>query len=185
MRDHPTISESKRTRIGAHAPRRPQSKKEEQEYGSGKKDFVICPDCGAVYHFKSWHHSLNEVAKDQTPEKFAEKHDVVFEICPACDMKNKKVYEGEVVIKLGRAAQKHKEEILKTVEGSDKLARERDPMDRILWIEDKDSEIHVFTSENQLAVKMGKNLDSAFKGGRLEIKYSGEDTARVVWEKFN
>jgi hypothetical protein len=37
-----------------------------------------------------------------------------------------------------------------------------------------------------LAVKIGKKLDSAFKGGRLEIKYSNkEDTARVIWEKFN
>ncbi len=186
MGDHLTIPESERTKHGEHAPRVSRSKKEEQELGSGKKDFVMCSDCNAVYYNKSWHHGMEGKIEDQLPEEFAEKNDVVFETCPACQMKKDGTYEGEVIIKLGKLAEKNKKEILNTIRNSDEQAQDRDPMDRILKIDDRGSEIHVLTSENQLAVRIGKKLDSAFKGGRLEIKYSEkEDTARVIWEKFN
>jgi len=165
--------------------RQPSSKKEEQEFGPGKKGFVICPDCNAAYYDKSWHHGLEGAVKDQLPEEFAD-HDATFETCPTCQMKKDGVYEGEVIIKLGRPAEEYKGEILKAIRNSNEQAQDRDVMDEVLKIDDRGSEIHVYTSENQLAVKIGKKLDSAFKGGRLEIKYSkGEDTARVIWEKFN
>ena len=165
--------------------RQPSSKKEEQEFGAGKKGFVICPDCNAAYYDKSWHHGLEGAVKDQLPEEFSD-HDATFETCPTCQMKKDGVYEGEVIIKLGRPAEEYKEEILKAIHNSDEQAQDRDVTDKVLKIDDRGSEIHIYTSENQLAVKIGKKLDSAFKGGRLEIKYSeGEDTARVIWEKFN
>jgi NMD protein affecting ribosome stability and mRNA decay len=165
--------------------RQPSSKKEEQEFGPGKKGFVMCPDCNAAYYNKSWHHGLEGAVRDQLPEEFAD-HDVTFETCPVCKMKKDGTYEGEVIIKLGKPAEEYKEEILKAIRNSDDQAQDRDVMDAVLKIDDRGSEIRVYTSENQLAVKIGKKLDSAFKGGRLEIKYSeGEDTARVIWEKFN
>ena len=71
---------------------------------------------------------------------------------------------------------------MNTIKNSDKQAQERDPMDRILWTEEREDGIHIFTSENQLAVKIGKKLKSSFGGSKLEIKHSGEDVTRVYWE---
>jgi hypothetical protein len=161
----------------------PRAKKEVEEFGPGKRDFIVCPECEAVYYHKSWHHGMEGAVKDQMPEEFADKHGIKFRTCPACQMKKDKVYEGEVIIRVGKSGGV-KSDILNAVKNSDKQAQDRDPMDRVLWIDDRGSEVRVYTSENQLAVKIGKKINSAFKGGKLNIKYSGkEDTARVVWER--
>jgi len=61
-------------------------------------------------------------------------------------------------------------------------------MDRIINIREtkgklaKTSDIEILTTENQLAVRIGKKLKKTFKG-KLEIKHSHEEsTTRVVWE---
>jgi hypothetical protein len=172
------ISKSKAVRTGTIAPRRQRSKKEEQEFGLAQKEFEICPDCNSVLFEKSWHHSLEEDARHLTDKKR-----IKFTACPACRMKKDRTFEGELVISLSKEKLPEKKEILNVIKNSDEQARAHDPMDRVLWIEYKSSEIRVLTSENQLAVRMGKKLESAFKGGMLKIKHShGEDTIRVRWE---
>lgn len=161
----------------------PRPKKDEQEFGPGKKGIIMCIDCNAYYYSKSWHHSLEGAIKGQTPEEFAE-HEVKFQTCPACQMKKDKAFEGEVIIKLNDANDSQKSDILNAIHNSDEQAQDRDVMDKVLWIEDKGAEIRVYTSENQLAIRIGKKLDSAFKGGKLDINHSkSEDVARVLWEK--
>ena len=178
---------SKAVRMGATAPRRQRSKKDEQEFGLASKEFVICPDCNCVFFDKAWHHSLEEDAKHLTDEKprtsaQVRGKNIRFKICPACQMKKDKTFEGELVMTLSKEKMAEKNEILNVVKNSDEQARTHDPMDRVLWIEYKDSEIRVLTSENQLAVRIGKKLESAFKGGTLEIKHSHEeDIIRVFW----
>ena len=154
----------------------PRPKKDEQEFGPGKEGIIMCPVCHAYYYKKSWHNDLEGL----TPNRFAE-HDIRFSTCPACEMKKGKTFEGEVIIKL--SDELHKHDVLNAIHNSDEQARDKDPMDRVLWITDSGSEIRVYTSENQLAVKIGKKLDSALKGGKLDIQYSREDVARVTWEK--
>lgn len=162
---------------------KPRPKKDEQEFGPGKKGIIICIDCNAYYYDKSWHPSLEGAVKGQTPEEFAD-HEVKFQPCPACQMKKDKTFEGEIIIKLNDVNDSQKSDILNAIHNADKQAQDRDVMDKVLWIEDKGTEIRVYTSENQLAIRIGKKLDSAFKGGKLNINHSkSEDAARVVWEK--
>ena len=98
-------------------------------------------------------------------------------------MEKDRTFEGELVITLSKEKLAEKNEIMNVVKNSDERARAHDPLDRVLWIEYKGSEIRVLTSENQLAVRMGKKLESAFKGSSLEIKHShGEDIIRVFWK---
>ena len=97
-------------------------------------------------------------------------------------MKKDKIFEGEIIIKLKAESLKLRADVLSTVKNSDKQAQERDPMDRILWMEEREDGIHIFISENQLAVKIGKKLKSSFPGSKLEIKHSGEDIIRVSVE---
>jgi len=165
-------------KTGMIGRRHQRSRKEESEFDLAGKEFLLCPDCGSVYFDKAWHHRLEE----EESEHLKTNRRVKFEICSACKMKRDKIFEGEVVIKIKNRDAKIKEEVLNTVQNSDKQARERDPMDRILWTEEREDGIHVFTSENQLAVRIGKKLKSSFSGSKLEIKHSGEDVVRVYWE---
>jgi hypothetical protein len=44
--------------------------------------------------------------------------------------------------------------------------------------------VRVTTTENQLAISLGKQVDSAFKGGTLKIRFSDEDLpVRVFWDE--
>jgi len=163
---------------GKFQPRRPQSKKEEQEFGPGKKDIVICPQCQAFYYYKSWHHHLEEY------RHLSEDKRVKFQLCPACQMIKEGKYEGQVILK--NVPLEKEEEMIKLVKNFGEEAFRRDPLDRIIKIKSKKIsqnlvEIEILTTENQLAVRIGKKIKGAFKGD-LEIKYSHqEDTARVIW----
>lgn len=157
----------------------PHSKKDEQEFGLAKKEFVICMDCGSCYFDKSWHHSLGEEKLDHLKKDKL----VKFDLCPACKMGKERRYEGEVIINVKGQMPNVKSEILNSIKNSDELARQRDPMDRVLWTEERGDGLHVFTSENQLAVKIGKKIRSSLGKGKLTIKYSREeDVTRVYFE---
>lgn len=182
MSQYQNVSKSQSVRRGSIAPRRKRAPKDEQEFGLAGKGYLVCPVCKSVFFDKSWHHPIE---KDKN---FSTKKDknIKFELCPACDMLKKKMFEGEIVIKLNPAGEHAiiKNDVLGAIKNSDELARQRDPMDRVLWMEDEGNEIKIYTSENQLAVIIGKKLDSSFPGGQLKIDHShGEDLIRVFWER--
>lgn len=166
-------------KTGAVNRRHQRSRKEESEFGKAGKEFILCRECNSVFFDKAWHHRLGE-EKDSHFLKSGKK--IKFELCPACKMARDNLFEGELIIKLKEESEKLKTNILNTINNSDKQARERDPMDRILRIEEKTDGIHVFTSENQLAVKIGKKLKSSFNGGKMDIQHTGEDLIRVYLE---
>ena len=157
----------------------PHSKKDEQEFGKARKEFIICMDCGSCYFDKSWHHALDE----EKTAHFKQDKTVKFDLCPACKMGKERRYEGEVVIKMSDKRQGTRDQVKNSIKNSDEMARQRDPMDRVLWTEEKPDGLHVFTSENQLAVKIGKKIHSSFAKGKLTIKHSqDEDVMRVYFE---
>jgi len=165
-------------KTGMIGRRHQRSRKEESEFGLGQKEFLKCSDCGIVYFDKAWHHGLLE----EKQEHLKENRQFKFTLCPACKMKKDKVFEGELVVKFKTYNLKLKTDLLNTIKNSNKQGQERDPLDRILWTEEKGDEVRIFTSENQLAVKIGKKLKSSFPGSKLEIKHSGEDIIRVYVE---
>jgi hypothetical protein len=173
-----SLAKQRAVKTGNIKRRHQRSRKEESEFGLGKKDYVLCSECGIVYFDKAWHNRLEE----EKSEHFKAGKRVNFELCPACKMKKDKIFEGELVVKLKVESKKLKGNVMNTIKNSDKQAQDRDPMDRILWTEDGDDEVRVFTSENQLAVRIGKKLESSFPGSKLEIQHSGEDIVRVYWE---
>ena len=178
MPTYQNVPKSKAVRTGTIAPRRQRSKKDEQEFGLAEKEFIICPDCNCVFFDKAWHRSLDEDVKH-----IKESKSLKFKVCPACRMKRDRTFEGELVIELSKEKMGEKKEIMNIIKNSDKQAQAHDPMDRILWLEDKNNEIRIFTSENQLAVRIGKKLKASFKGSVLEIKHSHEeDVIRVFWK---
>lgn len=172
----------------------PKSKKEEAEFGKGKKDIIICPKCDSVYFYKSWHHNINRVAgRDarlsrvaRSPvlgwrSKLSEDKNLKFVVCPACRMIAARFFEGEVIIE--NTPNSFKKNIINTIKNVGKIAFERDTQDRIISIReisgDKFVKIRVLTTENQLAIRIAKKIKSAFKS-KMKIQYSkSESTARV------
>ncbi len=151
----------------------PKSKKEEQEFGPGQIGIVLCKECGAVYYYKGWHHRLEDY------QKLSEDKRIKFTLCPACQMIKDKMYEGQVILK--NVPINKKEEILNLVKNVGQRAFQRDPLDRIIEIQEKNNNLEILTTENQLAVSIGKQIKRAFKGN-LEIKWPHqESTTRVIW----
>ena len=73
-------------------------------------------------------------------------------------------------------------EVVNLVKNIGKRAQLRNPEDQIIKIEDKNDAIRITTTDNQLAVSIGKQVDAAFKGGKLKVVWSREDApARIRW----
>lgn len=157
---------------------RPQeSKWEKEEFGPGKIDIVLCPECGVVYYNKSWHHNLRNKKNIENARR------VAFELCPACKMKKNNQYEGEIRIS-GVPAQKQKE-ILNVVHAIGERARLRDPLDRILKTKSSGKNLNIYLSENQLTNKMAKKLSEIYKKSfsrPVLHKGKGEDVFIVTME---
>jgi len=148
-------------------------KKVKQEIKTHAGD-AVCKRCHAVYFGKHWQTS---------PKLYAEfKARRAAEIlCGECrQIQQKDGFGGEVILKNITAAEKT--EIIQEIKNIGARASRRDPEDQIIKIEDKGKSVRVTTTENQLAISIGKQVDRAHKGGKLEIKLSKEDKpVRVVW----
>ncbi|MFY9457590.1 MAG: hypothetical protein WAP23_01510 [Candidatus Spechtbacterales bacterium] len=157
-------------------------KKEEQEYGPGKKDFVVCSDCNAIYYQKSWHHGFADY------KHLDESKPVSFSICPACQMIKDKKFEGKVVIE--NILSEHKDEILNNIKNTGERAYKRDPMDRIIGIRNYESavkgryNVEVITTENQLARNIARQVERAYGGVKSEITWSKQESVARIVVKF-
>jgi hypothetical protein len=149
---------------------------------------ALCARCEAVRYDGHWHVAPNLAAAVKARRK-AEKpgKDVLCEECryavhgPA-DPKDG-LFEGELTLD-GLRDPREKAEILATVRNAAKRAAKRDPLARIVAIDDKGERVRVTVTENQLAVSIGKAVDAAFKGGKLRIAWSSDDLpARVHWTR--
>ena len=174
----PSGSGSGRTNRSSFVPqsdwvRRQHTRREEQEFGPGKADFLVCPSCSAVYDDKRWKASFVHVRDAKETKRIA------FGLCPACAMIRDGKYEGQILatgISLRRI-----EEALARIRNVGARARIRDPMDRIIAVRRSGKRIEVTTTENQLALRIGRALKQLL-GGKLRIQWSHEeDVVRINW----
>lgn len=151
----------------------------------------ICIKCDAVFYDKKWY-AKEELAKHLKNKKEVLKvgtFDRWFKealksakktICEA-DKQGKNFSEGVVV--LDNLNSKIKKEVLNLIKNINQEGRKNDIEDRIVAMEEHGNQITIYTSENQLAHRIGKQVASAFKGGKLKIKFSDrEDATRVYWQ---
>lgn len=195
MKAHPFSKREKRKIKGKVHPKLPKARREEEEFGPGKIDYSICPQCHCVYFNKSWHHSL-----EQDIKRFREEKQVKFQLCPACQLIKDGGFEGEIIIE--SVPERFKEEIKTLTKNFGKRAFEQDPMDRIISIKEKTvkrpttrrkkgaasrkefeglKDIEILTTENQLAVRLAKKIDEIFGGKpKTSIGHSEkEDIVRI------
>ncbi len=170
------ISQKNQNISGKYRKKIEKSRKEEQEYGPGKKDFVVCSDCNAVYYQKSWHHGFADY------RHVDESKQVSFAICPACQMIKDKKFEGRVVIR--NVPQADKDKILNNIKNTGERAYKRDPMDRIIEIQESGGNMEVLTTENQLARIISRQIASAYKNTKTDIQWSKEEGAARIIVRF-
>jgi NMD protein affecting ribosome stability and mRNA decay len=135
---------------------------------------TICPTCGLVFHKKRW--SYNEKFLS-TVSKAAEKHK-----CPACRKIEDHYVMGFVSI-TGTFVPTIKKEIVNIIHNQEKKEQVRNPLARIMSLNNKDDKIMVETTNDNLAIAIGKALNRSH-GGELNINYANnEQFARVNWHR--
>jgi hypothetical protein len=135
---------------------------------------AVCPGCRAVLYDKHWHDRALVASWLDLRSAASVK-------CDACRSGGN--HAGEVVLE-GLGDSVERDEVIALVRHVGNRATRRDPEDRIVGITVKGSRVRVLTSENQLALSVGKQVHAARKGGELEVTWSDEDKpVRVVWRK--
>ena len=178
---HSLTKAEKNKLTGSHTPRIAPSWWEHEI--KGKKELRTCPRCGAIYFDKHWHIIPNFWVEYK---KTLPKKKIVKGLCAECKWvdsgREDTEWEGELVLE--NLIPDDKNEILNLVRNVGMRAFKRDPEDQIIKIEDRGNKVIVTTTENQLAVSIGKQVARAFKGGKLKITWSDEDApARARWTR--
>lgn len=157
--------------------RMPQHTAQWWEHEAKKRPLVRCGSCGAFFLKGHWtfvpagaQRGLQQQARAAT--------------CPSCAAEKRgrapDAAAGELTIRgLATAA---RPQALQTIAGFAARARDRNPEARVLSVDASRAAIVVRTTQNQLAVRLGKTLDRSMKGGALRITYSEDDLPlRVTW----
>jgi hypothetical protein len=140
-------------------------------------DPAICFRCQAVWRKGKW--SLNpalrrEVLRWEAPAAV---------ICPAC----RRAKEGNptgILYLAGSFLERNRAEILNLVRNAERVAAAKNPLERIIRIQDGSSHrVVVETTSEKLARRLGRAVSKAC-GGTLEIRFSHEDKlVRVYWRR--
>ncbi len=143
----------------------------EADAEAGKKGFLMCEGCGAVYFKKHWHENL-EALNMAEATSFEKNSSARFELCPACQLLKQHQYEGRVVIK--NIPEKYAGELEGLVRNFCGRAEGRDPMDRLMEIKKSGNDWEVWLTENQLANKLAKKIKDVFDKAETTTHFASE-----------
>jgi hypothetical protein len=136
---------------------------------------MICNYCHAIYSEKHW-----RPFADLKPEHL---NKLKKGVCPTCHQKKSHVSDGVLHVS-GSFLANHSKEIMSIILNAEERETKRNILNRIERINQSAKELTVYTAKNQMAAEIGKKLDSAYKGGKLTIKWSKEDKkADITWKK--
>ena len=179
---HISPAKKSKKQVEIFGPRRFSQRTGKQEFGAGKKEYLICKDCQAAYYDKSWHESLADYKHlKENPPRRIDKKKINFVLCPACQMIKNNQYEG--IIFVYNTPEKIKKELMNLVENMGKTARSIDPLDRVFKIKETKNIIEIWTTENQLAKKIANKIKSTFPNQlgdeKIKFNYEESDVIRV------
>jgi len=140
---------------------------EEQKY----PEPTVCPRCGLIYQDGRW--QLPETTPDARPHE---------SLCPACRREMDRNPAGLVYLTGGYFAD-HREEILNLARNQEQAARSTRPLQRIMWIEDRDDGVEIATTSSHLATRIAKAVESACKGSLTIKQAPQEPLVRCYWER--
>jgi hypothetical protein len=140
----------------------------------GYPEPAICPTCRAVYAKKRWSFT------NDLPLKIDNMKEVNYHKCPAC----RKIEDGYAMgyVEIGGEFLKdHSDDLNNLIRAEENKAREKNPLERLISVSSKGGKIHVETTTDSLALRIGRRLESAYKGTG-EAQYS-EKFLRFVWNR--
>jgi hypothetical protein len=133
-----------------------------------------CTKCGAIGFNKRWY---IDPAQEHVLRRNKNANAV---LCPGCLRLEQQLFEGEVVLTNSRCLTLMGE-IVALIKHTEGKSWHNNPGARIAVIIDDQDFFHIQTTTRSLAERIGKDLQSAFKG-KLEVKRTkGERFARVYW----
>ena len=160
----------------AHVNRKNQYYGDPYLNGESPAEVTICRECRSVYANGRW-----ELESQAGRDLALAKH-VSETLCPAC-RKIRDRMPGGVVTLGGSFVRDHEEEIINLVNHENLSAMAINPLERIMDIEKRDSEITVLTTNEKLAQRIGRSVHKAYSG-EVEYKWSkGTKLARVNWHR--
>jgi NMD protein affecting ribosome stability and mRNA decay len=150
----------------------------EREFKQPDKGPTYCPECHAVHEKKRWF-------LDQDTYRRMVKKGVKPEVCEGCAMVSQGLYNGQLEIDWKRLQTDtaQKDQLLALVRHQEAEEREKNPLSRIVSIEEQDGKIEILTTTKFLATRLGHAIDHAYNG-LLKIVHSERGTlARVSWQR--
>lgn len=154
------------------------NKSKEKRYGYDKRGknintIIIDKQAGLIYEEKHWK-PLSKLNPSHIDSLLAGKS-------PATIMQENHICDGVLHLS-GNFVEKHKQEIIGTIQKYDRIARRADPLNSVQSIEQSGPvALTVYTAKNQLAVHIGKKIARSFKGGTLKIHWSKHDKPVELW----
>jgi len=137
---------------------------------------VICRECHAVFQNDRW--SLDA----QIYQEALRAPDLHYVTCPACQKLHDR-QPGGIVTLTSDFIPPHRDEILSLIRNEDVRARNVNPLERVMEIEEDGSRIVVTTTNEKLAQRLGRALFRAYKG-HVEYQWlSDSKQARVNWSR--
>lgn len=125
----------------------------------------VCPQCHAVYHRGRW---LWERVAENAPAH----------LCTACRRVQDK-HPGAALVLIGGFVETHRSEILDAARQTEAQVRERDALQRIMDVQNRDGSMLITTTELQLARDLGEALRRKY-GGEINSEYR-EGMLHVTW----
>lgn len=140
-------------------------------------DPATCPNCHAVRLRRTWTLDptvCREVARWEQPATI---------LCPVCRLSPQAVPSG-ILHLTGSYLPPHAPEILKLVRNIERVAIQKNPLERVSRIrEDSPGEVVVETTSEKLARRIGRAVRRAFQG-TLQIRFSHQDKpVRLLWRR--
>jgi hypothetical protein len=137
------------------------------------KETLRCVGCGAFYYRRHW--TLT------APDEFNSPDSACSCYCPACRKIKDRCASGELDLVSFNGIERR--DILRILRNEEARAREKNPLERIMRIDELNGGWRVQTTTEKLAQRLGRAVRKA-RGGKLQYKWSHNNKfLRVIWEK--
>jgi hypothetical protein len=137
------------------------------------KEVIHCTGCGAFYYRRRWNL--------QAPIGFDYSLRPGRVYCPACRKLKDRYPSGELTLRGVHTDER--QEILRMLRNEAGRAREKNPLEVIMSVQERKDEWRVQTTTEKLAQRLGRSIRKA-RGGKLVYKWGHNNKfLRVEWEQ--
>lgn len=143
---------------------------------SGVKEAAVCPECSLVYRNKRW--QLNE----EEGRKLLASAKTTRQTCPACRRTADRNPAGIITLS-GRYLEQNWDEIQNLMRHVVEKSGVKNPLGRIMAVEQGKTGITITTTEDKIAQKIGREIFRAHKGELIYSWSHDQQLVRVTWNR--